>query len=207
MYKICLNALTVTCGLIKCLQLRTQLSGGRGGLIFSVCRRAVSTCKVLADVREILWSLQRFLLPKKKNQVDRKGAERSFASLCLCGTSRNKPATQVRGQCAKWVARSKNTKKPSSSVVWARAGGWGGHGLWFTLKLRRRNEKLLFTFQTDCSLYFHPRPNKSKGEELWKMRLWSGRGNVNQSSDPTLIYKSKLQVRQSRVLQHGVYTV
>lgn len=139
---------------------------------------------------------------------DRKGAERSFASLCLCGTSRNKPATQVRGQCAKWVARSKNTKKPSSSVVWARAGGWGGgYGLWFTLKLRRRNEKLLFTFQTDCSLYFHPRPNKSKGEELWKMRLWSGRGNVNQSSDPTLIYKSKLQVRQSRVLQHGVYTV
>lgn len=67
MYKICLNALTVTCGFIKCRQLRTQLSGGREGLIFSVCRRAVSTCKVLADVREILWSLQRFLLPKKKS--------------------------------------------------------------------------------------------------------------------------------------------
>lgn len=62
--------------------------------------------------------------------------------------------------------------------------GGGLERLWFTLKLRRRNEKLLFTFQTDLSLYFHPHPNKSKGEELWKMRLSNGRGNVNQSSDP-----------------------
>lgn len=119
----------VTCGFIKWLELRTQLSGGCEGVILSLSLYSFNL-QSLADVREILWSLQRFLLPK--NQVDRKGAERSFLSLCLCGTSRNKPHSA--GQCAKWVARSKNTKKPSSSVVWARArgyvvGGWGGFGL------------------------------------------------------------------------------
>lgn len=41
--------------------------------------------------------------------------------------------------------------------------------LWFTLKLRQRNEKLLFTVYVDCSLYFHPHPGKTRLEELWKM--------------------------------------
>lgn len=154
-------------------------------------------------MREILWSLQRFLRPQ--SAVDTKGAVHSFSGLCLCGTPRKEPHSA--GQCAKWVAWSEEHQETIKfgGLSASRGACWGVGWLWFTLKLRRRNEKLLFTFQTDCSLYFHPHPNTSKGRELWKMRLSNGRGNVKQSSEP-LWFTSQDCRSDSRTFATTMYT-
>lgn len=109
-----------------------------------------------------------------------------FSALCLALDPQEEAAT-VRHHVPNGWPGARNTKKSHSVGCLERQQGGcvlGVGWLWFTLKLRQRNEKLLFTFQTDCSLCFHPHPNTSKGQELWKMRLSNGGGNVKQSSDP-----------------------
>lgn len=142
-----------------CNQFRSSLG------VISVCWRRFNL-QSLADIREILWSLRSFLLPK--NEVDRKWVLQSFLGLsCFSGTSSNEPHSV--GQCAKWVAWSKEHQE---TIKFGGLSTSGVGGLvWFTLKLRQRNEKLLFTFYVDCSLYFHPHPDKGKVKSYEKCSL------------------------------------
>lgn len=158
-----------------CNQFRSSLG------VISVCWRRFNLQR-LADIREILWSLQSFLLPK--NEVDRKWVLQSFLSLfCFGGTSSNEPHS-VR-QCAKWVAWSKEHQETikfgglsTSEVV-----GGGGIGLVYIEIKAEKWETAVYILGGLFSV-FPSTPRQRQSQELWKMQLVNGHGNVKQSFGP-----------------------
>lgn len=80
---------------------------------------------------------------------------------------------------------ARNTKKPSSSAVWARAGWWGvGRiGLVYIEIKAEKWETAVYILGGLFSV-FPSTPRQRQSQELWKMQLVNGHGNVKQSFGP-----------------------
>lgn len=86
----------------------------------------------------------------------------AFCVLSLSLWDLQKEATHWGTMCQMGGLRQGTPRNHQVWWFWARAGR--ASLVWFTLKLRQRNEKLLFTF--DCSLCFYPHPGRRKVTEL-----------------------------------------
>lgn len=107
---------------------------------------------------------QRSFHPKANLTCQKKTRSQSFLCISTSGNYCNNPLRL--GTTSQAGGPGQGT--PSNHQVWWFECEWGGRGwrgerlVWFTLKLRRRNEKLLFTFYVQCSPCFHPHPGKTQ---------------------------------------------
>lgn len=167
----------------------------------------------LADIREILWSPQCFPLPPK-TAVDKRGEggggwyQRRASQLFVCVGPPGRSHT-VRDNVPNGWPAARNTKKPSSSVVWApagvRAGGWGWLLVYIEIKAEKWETAVYIFRRTVLSISIHTQ-TQAKARSYEKCGFPMAVQMRNRA--PT---RFDLQVRTAGLtvshLQHNVYTI